>query len=192
MTDRQKYEGRVIAFREDNGYDDSDFYALVQKDNGEFGWIATGTTRFQGGWIATPNATPEVKAAYSAWYDAKDAQTKVDIEAFNDNMAAVGKAARVVGGKKYKNRQGEIFWFGVDKFRSSKSATYFRVGIEDSQGKFFVPADQIEIATKIGWIEPNNAMELTSSPLAGGISPAAWNMSQFPRPEARILFDEMV
>lgn len=63
--------GTCLAFRERNGYDDSDFFGLfaIKGEDGTYRFEEhqTGSTAFSGGFIAAPDATPEVLAAYRAY-----------------------------------------------------------------------------------------------------------------------------
>lgn len=66
-TIERRYHGRVLREWENNGYHDSDWYVLVQEDDGTFRSFCYSTTR--GGSApanADVDATDEVKAAYKA------------------------------------------------------------------------------------------------------------------------------
>lgn len=181
----QKYKGKVVAFREDNGYDDSDFFALVETEVGSFEWIMTGSTRFGGGWVATPNATEEVKARYAEWYAAKKAVVDAAQAAYDKKFVGVGSEVKVVGGKKYKGKSGTVVWFGEDKFKYSKISKSYRVAVMPSDGsdKFYVPASYVQVSTPEGWVEPINAIELLTSPKSIKTSPAAYVFSSYPAPK---------
>lgn len=65
---RKVFEGATLSLREANGYNDSDFYALVwNAEKGAPEEINYDTTRFAGGGSAFVDATDEVKAAYAAY-----------------------------------------------------------------------------------------------------------------------------
>jgi hypothetical protein len=57
----------VLADREKNGRDDSDFYGLVWFGDGKYGEVEYATTRFGGGGWCRVDATPEVLAEVEAW-----------------------------------------------------------------------------------------------------------------------------
>lgn len=61
----ERYKGCVLFLREHNGFEDSDFYALVyNKDTDKFEEIEYGSTRYAGGGVAHVDATPEILALY--------------------------------------------------------------------------------------------------------------------------------
>lgn len=181
MSDKQTYEGRVIAFREDNGYDDSDFYALVETDEGGFAWIGTGSTRCGGGWVATPNATDEVKARYAAWYAKKYEWAMTEQAAYEETLVKVGSTVRVDGGRKYTGRTGTVTWYGEDKYRSSSLVTQYRAKVQTVTGEsFFVPASYLMVLTSTGeYAYPGNA---ASGQMPAGTSAAVWVLAQYPAP----------
>lgn len=105
--------GLVLGVEERNGYDDSDFYAIVWDPvKGCPDRIEYATTR---GWTypnhASVDASPDVKAAYQRYLniEAVKAQTLADeIEA---KKPGIGKKVRVVRGRKVKiGTEGVIFW----------------------------------------------------------------------------------
>lgn len=104
-----EFEGLVLSLGEHNGYDDSDFYAMVWSDaNGRPVEVTYASTR---GWTypnnAQVDATPEVLAKYEAWKRqcakeraerhaaAAEAKRLADLKA-----PARGKLCRVVKGRK--------------------------------------------------------------------------------------------
>lgn len=140
--------GEVLALRERNGYDDSDFLALVgDPKTGEASWVEYATTR---GWTypnsATVDATPELIEAYKANCKAKS-------EAFAAKLAAVrscdakfgtvvvvkaarGKAAALNG------TEGEVCWEGPGFGYGSPA----RLGLRLLDGsKVFVNATQVQV-----------------------------------------------
>ena len=102
-TKEPRYEGAVLCDREENGYHDSDFYAIVWKDDeGCCGNVYYNTTRFPGGGSCTVDATDEVKAKANDWIEAwafRMLSSKADAEAARVEM---GKMVRVVSGRKVK------------------------------------------------------------------------------------------
>lgn len=184
MSEKAKYEGRVIAVTERNGYDDSDFLALVESDAGGFGWITTGSTAYGGGWIATPNATEEVKARYAEWYAGRKAVAEAAQAAYDERVVKVGSEVRVVGGRKHKGQSGVVVWFGKDQYKSTRTTEVFRVGIQPADGgeKFFVPVEQVEVSTSSGWAEPANRLTSALNPRPSYCSPEWFVFSEFPAP----------
>lgn len=154
---RIEYEGAVLQTFERNGYDDSDFYAIVYDEaTDSIKHVCYATTR---GWTyanyATVDATPEVlakaqRAAYEA--DVRVAQMQ---DEWNSTTIAKGKQVAVVGTGKNEDRprrwkgeiieagtEGTVFWIGVDSFRSSRWHTSYRLGVELADGrKVFGPDD---------------------------------------------------
>jgi hypothetical protein len=61
-----RYVGAVLADREENGYDDSDFYAVVWTGEA-LARVTYASTRYAGGGRAVVDATPETLAVVAAW-----------------------------------------------------------------------------------------------------------------------------
>lgn len=87
--------GKVVALRERNGYDDSDFYATYLGEDGGFHETQYATTR---GWTypngASVDATPEIHAAYRRHLDGIERRRREEsarIQAAKD-AAAMSKA----------------------------------------------------------------------------------------------------
>lgn len=102
------YEGAVLSLREMNGYDDSDFYALVWDDAaGAPKEVQYATTR---GWTynngADVDATPEVLAKYAAYTAAK--QKAAALYAAQQAAAAPHKGALVKVAKGRKFPKGKL------------------------------------------------------------------------------------
>lgn len=140
--------GVVLSLGEVNGYDDSDFYAVV--------WNGTRPERVTyastRGWTypnnAAIDATPEVLAAFAQWQDeqrkaaqaARDAERKAAIEA-EKRRPARGKAVEVVRGRKVPiGFSGLVFWEGTDNYGKA------RVGIKNAAGDVkFTAASNCEV-----------------------------------------------
>jgi hypothetical protein len=144
--------GLVLELGERNGYDDSDFYAVVwDPAKGAIDSIEYASTR---GWSypnsAAVDATPEVVAAYTAWRDARDAAARAAYEAQQAEEAKVraakaakleeqrqtaealrGKAVRVrrATAKISRGTTGVLFYVGPNRFGEG-----FRVGFKDASG----------------------------------------------------------
>lgn len=189
MTEMQKYEGRVIAFREDNGYYDSDFYALVETDEGGFAWIGTGSTAYGGGWIATPNATAEVQARYAAWYAAKYERAQAEQAAYEETLVKVGSTVYVRGGRKYQGKTGTVTWYGEDRFKSTKQSTHYRARVQTASGEsFYVPASYLWVQTSTGeFVEAAETMRVAGAAWRPqGCSAAMFALSAYPAPKQEV------
>lgn len=157
MTTPSTYEesaGRCLYAREWNGYDDSDFSGLFYDPaTGAFEWATTASTAWYGGFIPTPNATPEAVAAYESWWNARYEVLKAEADENEQAIPKPGREVRVVGGRKYKGREGVAAWYGEDRYKTSRYGTFYRVGIDPSDGgpRFFVPADYVEVLVGDQW-----------------------------------------
>lgn len=145
---KTSHVGLVLSLRERNGYDDSDFYALVwNPEKGAPEEIEYASTR---GWTypngAAVDATPEVQAAYQAYLDARHAEYVARVNAEEAKKPTKGKTVKVVRGRKVKpGIVGRVFWFGIchNKFSGRDEK---RVGIETAAGeKIFLKADYVEV-----------------------------------------------
>lgn len=108
------YKGCVIADRERNFRDDSDFYVLVwNEEKGEVTTVEYATTRYGGGGTATVDITPENKAKADAW-----AYKLLRRTVWDDYMNELAKPKKgdivtVVKGRKVpKGTRGRLFWIG--------------------------------------------------------------------------------
>src|SRR6185437_2626014 len=149
--------GCVLSLGEHNHHDDSDFYAIVW--DAELGGpreIEYATTR---GWTyansASVDATEEVKAAYKAYQvEQRRAQREraFEQEANTPRAGRTVKTVKVI--KTPKNKGGlnipvgtelVITWFGEDKYRSSRWASFYRVGFDYQGQRVFTSADNVEV-----------------------------------------------
>lgn len=145
-------KGRVLVVVEENGYDDSDWYATYAEDAEDGGYkfrrVLVGSTRF-GGFDPMPkvDASHEMFTAYlaarKAAFDKYDAERAEDAAATPDK----GKRVVVVGGRKYKGKMGHVFWRGEDQFRRGYGGYQpMRVGVKFDDGeKGFLPEDQVRV-----------------------------------------------
>jgi hypothetical protein len=144
----ESYKGCVLAEYEDNGYNDSDFYAIVwDYENNRLKSVLFGTTRAGGNWGCSVDATPEVVALAKK---AKEEQIALDKLEFNlrlEGVAEKGKLATIAGvkGKKsgLNNSQGIIFWVGADSYAPYYAKDALRVGIEVNGEKHFVSGKNV-------------------------------------------------
>jgi hypothetical protein len=150
-----KYEGRILANRENNGYNDSDFSALVEAAPGVFKWVEFATTRFYCEWSYTAplDATDEVLDRYEEAQRANAARIARELQDIENRECHVGSRVRVVGGRKHKGAEGTVFWRGIDKFKTSQLFTYYRIGIDTDNGRIFVPVRQCEVLVDGQWVE---------------------------------------
>ena len=177
------YEGCVLDTYERNGYDDSDFYAIVWDEAEQtIKHIEYASTR---GWSypngAQVDATPEVKEKAKA-YLAKQMLVKLE----RDNKAQaempyVGRKVKVVKGRKIKiGTIGEVFWFGEDQYKASGRNRYnrynpyaglvgkffkdrYRIGVRYTEDgmvkKDFISAENVEV------INPESYLESIGTPV---------------------------
>lgn len=122
--------GLVLETREENGYDDSDFYAVVwNAEKGETEKVYYASTR---GWTypngANVDATEDVVTAYNAWLDKRRAEYAAQKVAAEAAVVRRGKMVVVFKGRKVPiGTTGEIFWLGAGNHSE-------RVGLKDSAG----------------------------------------------------------
>ena len=140
---KETYTERVLEVYEDNGYNDSDFYAVVWDDEQNcLIHKQYATTRFYSeGYGAKVDATPEIiekanaeKAKYFLKYAIEN-----DLE--NAKSVKIGKKVEVTRGRKNRGTIGEVFWVGRPEKFSYHSKEYRAIGIKlnderDDNGKF--------------------------------------------------------
>lgn len=149
--------GCVVKEWEHNGYDDSDFFALVYNPETEtFYDVMWGTTRCASigyGDNCVVDATPEVLKKYAIF----QADTREKAAIYNSKIEAatprIGKYVRslTTRGKAFQ-KSGKIFWIGANKF-----LTYYKNGythpedhlvvgfITNNGEKYFVPKEKCEV-----------------------------------------------
>jgi hypothetical protein len=127
---KRTHVGLVLEDRERNGYDDSDFYAIVwNPETCKPESIPYGTTR---AWTypngCAVDAPPEILAAYKAWQEARAKEARKEYEAREAATPRKGKVVEVVKGRKVpKGTRGEVIWLGEGSYGP-------RVGIKDLAG----------------------------------------------------------
>lgn len=122
------YVGATLDDREENGYHDSDFYAVVwDEDEGRLKKIVYNSTRYAGGGSCTVDATPEVKEKARVWladWAAECLTAKYEKESVTPNM---GDKVRVIKGRKVaKGTTGILFWEDATRH-------YTKIGIATSE-----------------------------------------------------------
>jgi len=139
-TNTPTYVGLVVSMFEENGYHDSDFFAMVwDAETKSLKRVLYDTTRgaMYGG--ACVDATPEVLAEVEAMRERNRADYNARRAEIQSRRAEKGVLASVRGLKgKHSGLNGawgKVFWTGGDKFGSKYS---IRVGIEINGTKHFV------------------------------------------------------
>lgn len=129
------YEGCVIAIRERNFHDDSDFYAIVyDAEKDAIDSFVYDSTRWGGNGDAIVDATPEIlEKAKMAWIrdQIKSGALKRRLE-LEAAYPSIGKTVKVVRGRTDKGFVGEIFW--MREYVGHGYKKYIRVGIRDEGG----------------------------------------------------------
>lgn len=149
--------GVVLALGEYNGYDDSDFYAVVwNADKGATERVGYASTR---GWTypngAAVDATPEVVAEYEAFCAAARKRAAAEKAAEEAATPRKGRTVKVVRGRKVPvGTVGTVIWYGAGKsfgpaprYRGGWSTTApMRVGIKDAAGTVhWTAASNVEV-----------------------------------------------
>ena len=128
------YVGATLGTWEVNGYNDSDFYALVWTGE-SLASVEYATTR---GWTyansATVDATDEVKAAAAEWLAERDIASWNAAAAHDALMVNKGDTVEVVRGRKVPiGTTGEVIWIGADKY--DRTGRKQRLGVKDGDGE---------------------------------------------------------
>lgn len=154
------YEGAVLDTGEINGYDDSDFYAVVWDEAAQcVKRVEYATTR---GWTynnyAKVDATAEVLAKAEAWLAKYIVGVWTLRESWEAEMPRYGRRVKVVKGRKVAiGATGEVVWFGEDRFarnfykgpRLGPSVDGMRIGVKlDSGEVVFMSAENVEVIGK--------------------------------------------
>ena len=129
---KETYVGKVLETYERNGYNDSDFYAIVWDDEkNDLIHKEVATTRFYSeGYGAEVDATDEVKekalAVRKAYY------LKFTTESAVEKAKTIerGKMVEVTSGRKNRGVMGEVFWVGHPEKFSYYSKEHRSVGIK--------------------------------------------------------------
>lgn len=150
--DEKLYVGAVLDRYERNGYNDSDFYAIVW-DGENARVIEYDTTRFAGGGSAQVDATDEVQAAARAWFIERAALLKIEraksavlVPEKGDTVRSLTKSGKNVG------VEGVIRWVGPDQYSYAARFPKYglpvpnRVGVsvKGEEKLRFMPEDSVE------------------------------------------------
>ena len=143
LETKETYVGKVLETYEENGYDDSDFYAVVWDDETKsLRHKLYATTRFySNGYGAKIDATPDVIEKATTERKARFLQSEVEKDEEKAKTVAKGKKVEVVSGRKNRGVIGEVFWVGSPEKFSYYSKEHRSVGIKlnderDDNGKF--------------------------------------------------------
>lgn len=146
---RREYIGATLQTYEHNGYDDSDFMAIVWDEAKQtIKTVCYATTR---GWTylngATVDATPEVLAKAQKHRYEMLVGLNVDASERDSKVPKTDRRCRVTRGRKVpQGTEGIVFWIGPDRYASSRWATVYRAGIKLDDGrKMFVPLDYLQV-----------------------------------------------
>ena len=183
MNVLDEYKGAVLSWRERNGYDDSDFLALVEQSPGVFTWVEYASTRYYCPiFVPELDATEEVRARYAEFWQRKhDAAVKARADR-DARKAHKGSVVHVARGRKYKGIVGVVAWWGVDQYKSNHHVTHYRAGIDVEGERVYVPAEYLQVDVEGEWVDIVNAREHKSGRL-GDTTPEEWTLSNYPEPQ---------
>jgi hypothetical protein len=136
----ETYKGLVVETGEHNGYDDSDFFAVVW--NGErFTEVTYASTR---GWTYANSAEVDAPAELVEKYREQLREERKARElARRKRDVTPGAHVVVVKGRKIpKGTEGVVVWYGPDKYR--RGAYRCGVEFEGIPGRTFVAAANLE------------------------------------------------
>lgn len=132
------YEGCVLADRERNYYDDSDFYAVVWDEEAQaVKEVEYATTRFPTYEnYCSVDATDEVRAKAAA-YNFSQIYPQLQASAIAAaKRIGIGKRVRIVRGRKVPiGTEGVIFWLGEVNYGHSRWTAQTKIGISPSGEK---------------------------------------------------------
>ena len=140
---KETYVGRVLETYEENGYNDSDFYAVVWDDetNSLIHKQFATTLFYSNGYGAKIDATPEIIEKATAERKTRFLKSAIEKDEETAKTVAKGKMVEINRGRKNRGIIGEVFWVGnPDKF-SYYAKEHRSVGIKldderDDNGKF--------------------------------------------------------
>ena len=140
---KETYVGRVLETYEENGYNDSDFYAIVWDDEtNSLIHKQFATTRFySNGYGAKIDATPEIIEKATAERKARFLKSAIEADEEKAKSIAKGKMVEINRGRKNRGIIGEVFWVGNPEKFSYYAKEHRSVGIKldderDDNGKF--------------------------------------------------------
>ena len=143
------YEGCVLSHYERNGYEDSDWYAVVwDEEEQEVKNVEYMTTRFPSSGDAKVDATKDVlRKAYR--YYKKLATPYVDRQILQDAARIrKGDVVRIVKGRKVKiGSEVTVFWAGT-RYNPYSRVNENRIGVEVNGERIFIASQNAEV---VGW-----------------------------------------
>ena len=165
---QQSHAGAVLDTYEHNGYDDSDFFAVIW-DGERVSAREYASTR---GWTyhngASVDATAQVQAAALAWYRRRLVPHLLEIEQAGTTAPRVGRHVRSLTRRgKNVGITGEVRWIGPDRYARDGGE---RVGIaipgEDTLR--FLPARSVAV------LDPEPVDEQVLRDYAATARPESW------------------
>jgi len=145
----QSYVGAVLMTYERNGYDDSDFFAIVYDEaTDSLKHVEYASTRgYTYDCGARVDATEEVKAKAREVLRRASFRSLTAAAANEAEAPEVGKAVTVVKGRKVPvGTAGTVVWKGVDAYKSKYGSTHYRVGVKDASGTVhWTSADNVRV-----------------------------------------------
>jgi hypothetical protein len=143
------YVGRVVSLREHNGYDDSDFYALVWDDESQtVKRIMYGSTRF---WTyhnsAKIDADETTQALALAYLTEQNRLADIKIAKFNASRVEVGKEVRSLTTRgKNMGVVGMVRSIGPNQYARSKWAPGVAAIEVAGEDKYrYIAVDRLEV-----------------------------------------------
>jgi hypothetical protein len=140
---KETYVGRVLETYEENGYHDSDFYAIVWDDEtNSLIHKQFATTRFySNGYGAKIDATPEIVEKATAERKNRFLKSAIENDEEKAKTITKGKMIEINRGRKNRGIIGEVFWVGNPEKFSYYAKEHRSVGIKldderDDNGKF--------------------------------------------------------
>jgi len=140
---KETYVGRVLETYEENGYNDSDFYAIVWDDEtNSLIHKQFATTRFySNGYGAKIDATPEIVEKATAERKNRFLKSAIENDEEKAKTITKGKMVEINRGRKNRGIIGEVFWVGNPEKFSYYAKEHRSVGIKldderDDNGKF--------------------------------------------------------
>src|SRR5215471_21334178 len=145
----QTYAGAVLMKYERNGYDDSDFFAVVYDEaTNSLKHVEYASTRgYTYDCGAKVDATDEVRAKARELVRAAALSRFADAAAREAREPEKGKRVRVTKGRKVAvGTEGTVVWKGVDAYKSKYGSTHYRVGVKDDAGTVhWTSADNVTV-----------------------------------------------
>jgi hypothetical protein len=164
----------VLQTYERNGYDDSDFCALVWDDTAARPrTVEYGTTRF---WTyhntASVDATDEISTKALAWYRDHYAATLIVRAYWETTQPTVGKVVKSTTTRgKNVGVQGTVKWVGDNSYRRGVQRVGIKVDGEDNLR--YLDADRCEV------INPPEIDETALREQAARYVPANWRSAEY-------------